>query len=58
MTEWHFALMALSLAAAFVAAAVVGRRSGDDQHDTRLVLACGAAIGGLALVLFALSELT
>lgn len=58
MTEWHFALMALSLAAAFLVAGIVGRRGGDDARDVRLMLGSGAALGGLALVLFSLSGQT
>jgi hypothetical protein len=55
VTEWHFALLASTLATSFVVAGLLGRRGGDARRDVRLMLACGAACGALALFLFSLS---
>jgi hypothetical protein len=53
MSEWHFAWMALSLAAVFGLAALLGRRGGDEPRDTRLIAGTGAGLCmlGLALML-------
>ncbi|HYF17187.1 MAG TPA: hypothetical protein VEA40_04910 [Ramlibacter sp.] len=54
MSEWHFSWMALGLAAVFVAAALAGRRGGDEPRDVRLLAGTGA---GFSLVGAALMSL-
>lgn len=57
MADWHLGLMALSVAGALVAAGLLGRRGGHEARDTRLMLGLGAALGGVALVLFSLGRM-
>ncbi len=54
MSEPDFAVLLSALAVAFFVAAVVGKRGGDTPRDVRLLLASGAAFGGIALVLLSL----
>jgi hypothetical protein len=53
VNELQFALLASALAVACLVAAVAGRRAGNDRRDVRLMLAGGAALGGVALILLA-----
>lgn len=53
MSEEDFAVMAFLLAAACLAAAVVGRRIGNDARDVHALAGSAAALGGVGLVLLA-----
>lgn len=57
MDDLHFALLPGSLALACVAAALVGRRRGEAPRDLRLLLAAGATLGGLSLLILSLRDL-
>lgn len=48
----------MSLAACCAAAALLARRSGGDKRDLRLLAGMGASLGGVALLLLAIQDLT
>ncbi len=54
MSEPDFAVLLSGLAVAFFVAAAVGKRGGDAPRDVRLLLASGAAFGGIALILLSI----
>jgi hypothetical protein len=56
MNQQDFAIMAAALGAACLLAAALGRRLGNERRDTRLMMGSGAALGGVALVLFSLAR--
>jgi hypothetical protein len=53
MSAELWTLAALSLAATFLLAGLLGRRRGDSARDLRLMLGTGAAFGGIAAALAA-----
>lgn len=56
MSGEDFAVIALLLGACCAIAAVLARRTGSDGRDVRLMMGSGAALGGLALLLFSLAR--
>ena len=58
MDDWQYAAPALGLALACAVAGIAGRRGANARRDVRLMLGTGAALGGLALLLLALQDIT
>ena len=56
MTDSLLAAIALSLAALGIALAMLARGSGSARLDVRRTMGVGAALGGVALLLLALTE--
>lgn len=54
MNDEGFAIMTAVLGASCLLAAFLGHRAGNEKRDVRLMAGGGAALGGIALVVFAL----
>lgn len=56
MSGQSFTIMAAVLGACCLLAAYLGHRGGNEKRDVRLMMGCGAALGGVALIFLAIRQ--
>jgi hypothetical protein len=56
MNEDMLTIMAASLGACCLLAVFLGHRSGSEKRDMRLMMGSGAALGGIALIIFSIEQ--